>query len=317
LEGYRNFCNKIWNAARYVLMNIDDYQPSQTNKNYSIFDRWINSRLQETISQVNLHFNQYRFDLIAQSLYEFIWHEYCDWYLELSKPILTSNQSTPAELQGTRETLVTVLETILRLLHPLMPFITEEIWQQIKSYAGKDDATIMLQPYPQTNASAIDKNLEHEIDWLKLFIIGIRNIRGEMNISPAKQFTVILHKGSTEDRARVERNHRFLMALAKLSDIIWLESNATIPPSATALVGDLELLIPLSDLIDKDAEIKRLSKEIEKLTLDLTKSASRLDNPNYVAKAPADVVAKERSRVAEMQIAEKRLREKLTEIKEI
>lgn len=315
LEGYRNFCNKIWNAARYVLMNIGDFDANNTQIELSIFDHWITSRLQQTTEKIRNYFQQYRFDLIAQTIYEFVWNEYCDWYLELSKPILNSADSSAAQINGTRKTLVSVLENILLLLHPIMPFITEEIWQQIKNYTGKQaENTIMLQAYPKVATQLIDHELEAEIEWLKNFIIAIRNIRGEMNISPAKQLVILLHKGNEQDKKRVEKYHMFLLALAKLEQIEWLNNSSEAPPSATALAGDLEVLIPLAGLIDKEAEIKRLNKELEKLSLELAKIQGRLNNANYLEKAPAEVVNKERDRVVEMEAAKAKLSEKLVEI---
>src|ERR1700761_4672894 len=186
VEGYRNFCNKLWNAARFVLMNTEQHAHEISVNNaqsyeYSVSDKWIMSRLQNTIVQIRNYFRDYRFDLLAQALYEFTWNDYCDWYLELSKFTLNNPASTKAAQSGTRYTLITVLETLLRLIHPLMPFITEEIWQRVKPLIGNDDATIQLQSYPTANNELIDANIEKEISWLQQFIIAIRNIRGEMN----------------------------------------------------------------------------------------------------------------------------------------
>ena len=180
LEGYRNFCNKLWNAARYVMMNTENQDTGTDNKDMtlSLPDRWILSRLQTTIKDVHEAFATYRFDLIAQAIYEFTWNEFCDWYLELSKPILLAEASTPAELRGTRHTLVTVLETLLRLMHPLMPFITEEIWQRVSQLAGVTGDTIMLQPYPVMDASLQNADVDAELDWVKSVIVAVRTVRG-------------------------------------------------------------------------------------------------------------------------------------------
>jgi valyl-tRNA synthetase len=281
---------------------------------FSIADRWITSRLQRSIANVNDAIGNYRFDLAAQAIYEFTWNEYCDWYLELSKPVLQSAESSIAAQRGTRHTLVSVLESLLRLTHPIMPFITEEIWQRVAPLAGVHGETIMHQPYPQADASRSDAFIETEMDWLMRFILGVRNIRGEMNISPGKPLPVLLQNGSTEDSARLERYTLFLRTLARLESITWLEG-AEATESATALVGDMKLLIPMAGLIDKDAELARLSREIEKLGKDLDKCQTKLANPSYVERAPAEVVAQERARVAELQSALNRLEEQAARIR--
>lgn len=317
IEGYRNFCNKLWNAARYVLMNTEDKDCGAKGgeMELSIADRWIISRLQRTIDQVNNSIGNYRFDLAAQSIYEFTWNEYCDWYLELSKPVLQSADSSEAAQRGTRHTLVSVLETLLRLTHPIMPFITEEIWQRVAPLAGVDGETIMHQPYPLVDATRSDPAIETEMDWLMRFILGVRNIRGEMNISPGKPLPVLLQNGSAEDSARLERYALFLKTLARIESITWLDGTAVAPESATALVGEMKLLIPMAGLIDKDAELARLTREIEKLGKDLDKCQTKLANPSYVERAPAEVVAQDRVRVAELQSALSRLDEQAARIR--
>jgi valyl-tRNA synthetase len=304
IEGYRNFCNKLWNATRYVLMNIEGHEADLDAKcevEFGLADRWIQSQLQQTIQSVAQNFSDYRFDLLAQTLYEFTWNEYCDWYLEFSKPVLTGMSASAAQRRGTRQTLIHVLETLLRLMHPFIPFITEEIWQQIGKLAGKKGATIMLQPYPIFDASALDINATAEVDWLKKIILCIRQIRAEMNIAPGKLLPLLLKNGNALDHMRVEKNEVFLKTLAKLESISWLPTDALTPPSATAWMEQLELFIPMAGLIDKGAELLRLQKELIKLEKDLMSVQTKLENSNYVAKAPADVVAKERIRATEMQ----------------
>jgi len=298
LEGYRNFCNKIWNAARYVLMNTEEQDTGINNqeKQLSLADKWILTKLQKTIANTRRHLDNYRFDLATQTLHEFIWDEYCDWYLELSKPILTGG-NTDAEKRGTRFTLVTVLENILRLLHPFMPFITEEAWQRVAPLAGLEGKTIMLQPYPKVEHHSIDQKSEDELEWLKAVIIAVRNIRGEMNISPGKPLPVILNKGTALDEKRLYNNSDYLIALAKLKGITWLKDNEKAPPAATNLVGDMEILIPLEGLIDVQAESKRLHKEIEKLNGEIVKCKAKLANANFVDKAPVAVVQQEKERL--------------------
>lgn len=304
IEGYRNFCNKLWNATRYVLMNTEGKDVGLGNDEIklSLADKWIISQLQKVEQEVTTHFETYRFDLAAQTLYEFVWNEYCDWYLEFSKPVLTGNASETLQ-RGTRRTLVRVLETILRLLHPIMPFITEELWQKVAPLAGKDGSTIMLQPYPQFNEEKVDLNAETEINWVKEVILGIRRIRSEMNISPAKQLSVLVQNGSESDLQKLQNNQSFISTLSRLQNIELLDSNATPPESAITLVGEMKILIPLAGLIDKEAELKRLNKEIEKVRKEHDKLSSKLENPNFIEKAPVELVEKEKQRVAELQAA--------------
>jgi len=300
IGGYRNFCNKLWNAARYVLMNTEDQDTGidNTDIELSLADRWILSQLQTTEQTVTAAIDNYRLDHAAQSIYEFIWNNYCDWYLELSKPVLTSDQASDAAKRGTRQTLVRVLEAVLRLAHPIMPFITEEIWQTIAPLAGKTGDSIMSQPYPVSDDSKVDDAAVAEMEWLMAFITGVRSIRSQMNIPPKKQLPVLLKDTVELDQQRLTANQDFLSRLANLESITLLEDEA--PAAATALVGKMEILIPLEGLIDKDAEIQRLDKEIAKLEKVIKQSSGKLSNDNYVAKAPATVVQKEREKLAEM-----------------
>ncbi|OAI47472.1 valine--tRNA ligase [Gammaproteobacteria bacterium SCGC AG-212-F23] len=312
LEGYRNFCNKLWNAARYVFMNVTE--PQQGSLELSLPDRWILSRLQNTIADAHAALQQYRFDLFAHAIYEFTWNEFCDWYLELSKPILTSDKSSAAQQRGTRHTLITVLETLLRLLHPIMPFITEEIWQRAAPLADKKGDTIMLQAYPQVDPSLQNELIETELTWVKAIIIAIRTVRSEMNIAPGKPLAVLLHKGTESDKRRYQQYQSLIHALAKLESVAWLDLYAIPPESATALVGDLEILIPMAGLIDKDEESARLTREIAKLNKESERMETKLQNPQFVDKAPADVVTKERSRLAELKTTLTKLEQQLEKI---
>jgi valyl-tRNA synthetase len=312
LEGYRNFCNKLWNAARYVLMNTENQDVGLENNDVelSLADRWIISRLQTAEADVTKAIDNYRFDQAANAIYDFVWNNYCDWYLELSKPVLTNENASEAAKRGTRRTLVRVLEATLRLCHPFMPFITEEIWQTVAPLAGQSGDTIMLQAYPVADKEKIDVDAVAEMEWVMEFITGIRSIRSQMNIPPKKALPVILKDTSDEDLSRLAANQDFLSRLANLESIIQLEGKA--PASATALVGKMEILIPLEGLIDKDAEIKRLDKEIAKLEKTIKQSAGKLSNENYTAKAPAEVVEKERTKLAEMEQALSQLQEQRT-----
>ena len=316
IEGYRNFCNKLWNAARYVLMNTEEQEIGLGQEiELSLPDRWITSRLQVVSAQVQNSIENYRFDHAAQTIYEFTWNEYCDWYLELSKPILYSDDSSAAALRGTRQTLLLVLEGILRLAHPVIPFITEEIWQRIAPLAGIEGDTIMLQPYPESNQDKIDQQAVDDIEWVMACILGVRKIRSGMNIPPSKPLPILLQNSSADDAARLDSNRDFLMTLAKLESVTILSEGDDVPESATALVGEMKLLIPMAGLIDKEAELARLTKEIGKLEKDFARVSGKLANPNYVAKAPAPVVEKEKAKQAEIQSSLEKLKEQLTRIK--
>jgi len=315
IEGYRNFCNKLWNAARYVLMNTEEKEIGLGQEvELSLPDRWITSRLQVVSAQVQNSIENYRFDHAAQTIYEFTWNEYCDWYLELSKPILYSDDSSAAALRGTRQTLLLVLEGILRLAHPVIPFITEEIWQRIAPLAGIEGDTIMLQPYPESNEEKIDQQAIDDIEWVMACILGVRKIRSGMNIPPSKPLPILLQNSSADDAARLDSNRDFLMTLAKLESVTILSEGDDIPESATALVGEMKLLIPMAGLIDKEAELARLTKEIGKLEKELARVSGKLANPNYVEKAPAAVVEKEKAKLAEIQSSLEQLKEQLTRI---
>jgi valyl-tRNA synthetase len=316
IEGYRNFCNKLWNAARYVLMNTEGQDCGQSGEAVSLSsaDRWIRSRLQARIAEVREAIEGYRFDLAAQALYEFTWSEYCDWYLELSKPILLDPDSPAQALRGTRQILVHVLEGLLRLAHPLMPFITEEIWQRVAVLAEGEGETIMRQPYPVPADAARDPEAEAAMRWVMDFILGVRRIRGEMNISPGKPLSVLLQHGGEQDRANLAAYRLFLERLARLEAITWLEPAEAAPESATALVGEMKILIPMAGLIDKAAESARLAKELERLARDRSRAEAKLANPNFMDKAPPEIVEKERARLAEFQTAIAKLEEQKARI---
>jgi valyl-tRNA synthetase len=316
VEGYRNFCNKIWNAARYVMMQCEDKDTGVNGEpvELTLADRWIISQLQRTEAEVTRQLDQFRFDLASNALYEFIWNQYCDWYLELSKPVLW-DENAPAERQrGTRRTLVRVLETALRLAHPFMPFITEEIWQRIAPMAGKSGPTIMLQPWPEADNSRIDAGAEGDAEWLKSLILGVRNIRGEMNVAPGKELEVMLRKASDEDIRRLSENEAFLKKLAKLSSVQVLAENEEAPLAATALVGELEVLVPMAGLIDKTAELARLDKEIGRLDGEVKRIGGKLSNAGFVDKAPAAVIDKERAKLADAEQALAQLSEQRARI---
>jgi len=315
IEGYRNFCNKLWNAARYVLMNTEDKDCGQKSGDteLSSADRWILSLLQQTEQQVIDNVQGYRLDLAAQAIYAFIWDEYCDWYLELSKAVLTNEDASEAALRGTRQTLVRVLETVLRLAHPIIPFITEEIWQRVAPLAGVEGETIMRQPYPKPDETLIDKVAMAEIDWVKQFVLGVRKIRSGMNIDPRKPLPVLLQNGSDADQQRLDANRDFVSSLGRVESIEWLGKQEG-PESATALVGEMKVLIPMAGLIDKDAEQARLNKELERKRNELERTEKKLGNASFVDKAPAAVVEKEKAKLEDARTTIRQLEEQLEKI---
>ncbi|SMF94982.1 valyl-tRNA synthetase [Methylomagnum ishizawai] len=300
VEGYRNFCNKLWNAARYVLMNTEGQDTGLTGEcSYSLPDRWIRSRLGQTIAATIAAVEDYRFDLAARAIYEFTWNEYCDWYLELAKVALQTGDET--QQRGTRQTLVRVLETLLRLAHPIMPFITEEIWQRVAPLAGQSGATIMRHAYPQAESWPLDAEAEQEMRWVMDVLMGIRRIRGEMKIADGKAIPVLLQNGSAQDWAYLAHNRDFIVRFGRLESLGRLEADEAAPEAAIALVGELKVLIPMRGLIDKEAELARLDKEIQRLGKDAPRIEAKLNDPAFVEKAPPQVVAKERTRLQEIQ----------------
>lgn len=317
LEGYRNFCNKIWNASIYVLSNTEEFDCGQDGKGeyeLTLADHWITSRLQQVQHSVSAHIENYRLDLASQEIYEFFWDEYCAWYLELSKPVLWDEQASPAIKLGTRRTLVRVLEAALRLAHPIIPFITEEIWQKVAPLTGiaTTGTSIMLQPYPVQQAELIDSQAEQDVAWLQGVIVAVRNIRGEMNIPPGKELEVLIDKASGADLTKLEANRTFLMKLAKLASIEVVSGEA--PMSTTQLVGEMEVLVPMAGIIDKDKEIARLNKEIDKLEKEVARVNGKLSNPKFADNAPADVVAKEKAKAEAAQNSMATLKEQAAKI---
>lgn len=305
VEGYRNFCNKLWNAANFVIENTDGQDTGVNGEEVELssVDRWIISQLQRTEAEVTRQLDAFRFDLATQALYEFVWDQYCAWYLELVKPVLWDENAPIERQRGTRRTLVRVLEVILRLAHPFMPFITEEIWQRIKGQASVQGDTLMLQPWPVANESRIDAAAEGDIEWVKQLMLGVRQIRGEMKISMAKRIDIIVANASAEDQRRLADFEPLLNKLAKLESVRVLAAGEEAPMSATTLVGEMEVLVPMAGLIDKDAELARLDKEIARLDGEVKRVGGKLSNEGFVAKAPAEVLEKERAKLAEAEQA--------------
>jgi valyl-tRNA synthetase len=300
MEGFRNFCNKLWNAARYVLMNTENFDPAAPSQR-SEADEWILSRLQTTMTETANSIEQYRFDHAAQTLYDFVWNEYCDWYLELSKPVLWDDTSSNELRQGTLRTLLEVLETILRLMHPLMPFITEEIWQNVAPRLGISGDTIMLAQWPEADHELINSNAEAEMEWLKSIIVAVRTIRSESNIPPGDELGLILGNTVADDSARVTRHTQALAKLAKVASITIAKPGEEQPPTLSALAGTIEVMVPMAGVIDVDKELARLDKELDRLTVEQGRLVGKLSNDNFVARAPADVVDKERAKLADIE----------------
>ncbi len=316
IDGYRNFCNKIWNAARFVLMNTENRDCGKNGSDFELTnaDRWMVSQLQRSERSVVDAIEKYRFDLAAQEIYDLIWNKYCDWYLELCKPVL-NNEASSEQLQvGTRKTLVGVLDAILRLAHPIMPFITEEIWQRISPLSGKSAETIMTQPYPVADADRIDEVAENEMQWVMEIILGIRKIKGEMDISPGKRIPVLLANTSEQDLEMLGRNKVYLDVVGKADAIDVLESDHSAPEAAIAMVGNMKVLIPIAGLIDKDAELKRLGKQIEAIDKEMTSISTKLGNKGFVAKAPKAVVEKERQKLEDLGFRKSGISEQLEKI---
>ncbi len=309
IEGYRNFCNKLWNATRYVLMQTQDKDTGINNDDIklSLADRWIISKLQHLKDRAKKHIEASRFDLLAHELYTFVWEDYCDWYLELSKPVLFDKNTSKQTQRGTRQTLACVLEEILRLNHPIIPFITEECWQRIAPLAGKSGDTIMLQPYPEPDEVKIDKDAEHELEWIKLFITGVRRIRSERDIDPRKSLAVKVKGGSQEEQAWLNQNTLYMKEIGRVESITTIDE---VPDDVViSLAGQMTLLVPLANLIDPQAELARLEKDLEKLQKNSDSIAKKLKNENFINRAPQDIVEKERKRLEENNLALKKLTE--------
>jgi valyl-tRNA synthetase len=296
VDGYRNFCNKLWNAARFVLMATEPPLPAG-EETLSAYDRWIRSRLTATISAVRKGLEHYRFDLAAQAAYEFTWYEFCDWYLEFAKPVLQSGESPDAARRGTRRTLLETLETLLRLLHPLMPFITEEIWQRVAPRAGVGGDSIMRQSFPGAPADTVDPAIESEMRWVMDFILGVRRIRGELDIAPSVPIAARLQAASAADLERYARNEAVIRRLAGLASATPLAAGEAPPQAAAALLGDLRILVPMAGLIDVEAELARLGKRRGKVEQELARANAKLGNENFVRNAPPEVVTQERERL--------------------
>jgi valyl-tRNA synthetase len=304
VEGYRNFCNKLWNAARYVLMNTEEHAADIATGpcEYSVADRWIRGRLGAAVASVRSNLAAYRFDLASQAMYEFVWYEFCDWYLELCKPVLQAADADSAARRGTRRTLIDVLEGTLRMLHPLMPFITEEIWQKVGPLAGRTDGTIMLQPYPAAAEFAPDAMAERDIAALQAVVLGIRQIRGELDVPHSRATPVYVRSDKAGDAEAIRALAATIRRIANLESIELVQSEADLPPCAIAISAGRTVLAPFDRLIDDvSAELARLEKRGARTRQERDKCAAKLANANFVANAPESVVVQERDRIAEFE----------------
>lgn len=334
LDGYRSFCNKLWNASRYVLMNTEVQADPESNAagepldcgqllvdgkpgamELSLADRWIIGLFNQTVKTFDDHMATYRFDLAANTLYEFTWNQFCDWYLELTKPVM--QHGSEAQMRGTRHTLVTVLEKMQRLMHPIMPYITETIWQRVKPLAGVTGDTLMLAEFPSYQAELVDNDAMADLEWVKQVIVAVRNIRAELNIAPSKPLNALVRGVSYQDRIRLEANQAFFASLAKLETITILVEGETAPMSTTQFIGNMELLIPMAGLIDVAAEMARIDKQLEKLAQEIARIEGKLSNEGFVAKAPAAVIDKERAKMTDLSRDIEKLNEQKIELAKI
>jgi valyl-tRNA synthetase len=309
-EGYRNFCNKLWNATRFVMMNTEGKDCGAPNaEDLSQADRWIISLLNRTEQEVAKGFEDYRFDNIASSVYKFVWDEYCDWYLEVAK--VQVQQGTEAQQRATRNTLLRVLEVVLRLAHPLIPFVTEQLWQAVAPLAGKSGDTIMLQPYPEANPAAIDENAEQWMAQLKALTDATRNLRGEMQLAPSVRVPLIVEPGNADDKARMEGFAAYVQSLGKLSEVQIVDALPE-SPAAVSIVGTTKLMLKVE--IDVAAERERLSKEIARIEGEIAKCNGKLGNESFVARAPAAVVEQEKERLANFTATIAKMREQFAKL---
>ncbi|RLA07145.1 MAG: valine--tRNA ligase [Gammaproteobacteria bacterium] len=303
IEGYRNFCNKLYNASRFVLLNCDDIKITKPDNILSPINIWINDKLQDTTKQSHKHIKNYRFDLLCNNLYEFTWNEYCDWYIEFSKVIIFDDKINPAIKTETIWTLLNVLEKLLRLLHPVIPFITEELWQQVNKITTEpkqENKTIMLQPYP-TYSKLTDNKETTNIEWLKNIITAIRKIRADKNIKPSDNINIIFDNTKKEDDENIQKFKAYIKKIAKVKEINH-SKNTEIPAEiATTIVNKIKIIIPLEGLLDKEQEAKKIKKQIENLKKEQEFLDKKLSNQNFTNKAPKNIVQKQQEKLDQIK----------------
>jgi valyl-tRNA synthetase len=309
LAGYRNFCNKLWNAARFVRMQtldeqdqplFDPQQPLPDMQQLTGVERWMWSRLQHTSAALNQHLAQYRFDLASQALYDFVWNEYCDWFVELSKLQLRDEALSDVQKAQIRHSLMHILEHILRLAHPFMPFISEEIWLAMRPLTGCTEPTLMHRPYPQFEKARVDAAAEADVSWMQSLVTAVRTLRAENNIAPSKPIELILQTDEATPKARVAAYEGLLMGLTRCTSVAWLSQADSTPAAATQVLGEVRVLVPLAGLVDVGAELSRLDKQIEKQQAQQAQLENKLGNERFVAQAPPEVVAQAREKLAEL-----------------
>jgi valyl-tRNA synthetase len=312
VEGYRNFCNKLWNAARFVKMNTNDFKyeletEKQTDSN--IVDLWIQSKLSSLLPNIEKNFNEYRLDRASNGLYEFIWNDYCDWYLELSKSFLNDSNKTESQKSQMRNNLIQVLEISLRALHPIIPFITEEIWQSLST--KNNLKSIMTQPFPRNKNLESNKDSVAIIEWLKVFVTHVRQIRSEMSIPPKKKINILVKGSSKLDMKNLDQTMSYIKDLASIDEITIIKEKDDVPISAIALLGNIKIFIPLEGLIDIEEEKKRLNRKYEKILNEITSMNNRLSSEGFINKAPSDVVDELKIKYKNAEFDKKRMEEQI------
>jgi valyl-tRNA synthetase len=320
VEGYRNFCNKLWNAARFVLMHTEQHAAEIAGGacDVGVADRWIRGRLGAAVQSVRDSLAGYRFDLAAQAIYEFVWYEFCDWYLELAKPVLQAADTAPDAARGTRCTLIEVLEATLRMLHPLMPFITEEIWQRVGPLAGRTGPTVMLEPYPGAGDFPIDPVADRQVAALKAVVLGIRQIRGELDVPHSRATPVYVRSEREGDAEALAALGATITRVGNLESVTLVDSESDLPPCAIAIIDGRTVLAPFARLVDDvSAEIARLEKRRARAGQERDRCAAKLGNANFVGNAPADVVTQERERLAEFERQLQQLGEQLRRLESV
>ena len=299
VEGYRNFCNKLWNAARFIDLQLSKHGGVGSKEFKESPDLWIQDKFNKASVKVNDAFEEYRFDLVTQTIYEFLWNEFCDWYIEINKIRLASSSYKVTDKKAILKSLVSILEQSLRLAHPIMPFITEEIWQQFKPFHKSGNSSIMISEYPYTEGLKESKE-ERSIEWVKEVVSGIRNIRGEMKIKPSLKISALLQKGNKIDRERIEKFEHLISELSGLNSINWISAEKEAPPSAINFHKDLKVMIPLEGLIQPKEEEMRLEKNKTKLTKESESIARQLDNKKFIKNAPSNLIKEQEKRFKEI-----------------
>lgn len=310
VEGYRNFCNKIWNASRFIKMNTNDFELLDINDaNGHAIDQWIQSKFAGTIDEIERQFNQYRFDLAATAMYEFVWNDFCDWYIELAKTLINDPEISDSQKDYTKNNLIKMLDAILRMLHPTIPFITEEIWQSLNE--DNKRRSIMKADFPSSNDWRVDDEIVANTEWLKNIVSSVRQIRSEMNIPPNESIKIIINDASNTDSRRLESLGSFILNLASVESITQKDTSDDIPKSAFALLNQMKIYIPLEGLVDIEEEKARLEKKLVKLNQELKSVQDRLSNDTFVEKAPTEVVEELKGKLKSLMSDQTRIEEQI------